>query len=133
MHLFYTIKQTNIRLGEAMQQTEHKHQPNRQASRKQTKQHRNTGYPALDPTANKYLSGSGWEISVFFSLCFYVFLFSFCLFGFMCFFDCKCKSLKRLCENRTKHKETYKQKHNNSNKNKQNEIQDFQPTNLRKK
>ena len=22
----------------------------------------NTGYPALDPTANKYLSGSGWEI-----------------------------------------------------------------------
>ena len=31
----------------------------------------NTGYPALDPTANKYLSGSGWEISVFFVfLCF---------------------------------------------------------------
>ena len=24
----------------------------------------NTGYLALDPTANKYLSGSGWEISV---------------------------------------------------------------------
>ena len=24
-----------------------------------------TGYPALDPTANKYLSGSGWEIYVF--------------------------------------------------------------------
>ena len=29
------------------------------------KTNRNTGYPALDPTANKYLSGSGWEISVF--------------------------------------------------------------------
>ena len=24
----------------------------------------NTGCPALDPTANKYLSGSGWDISV---------------------------------------------------------------------
>ena len=35
----------------------------------------NTGYPALDPTANKYLSGSGWEISFFLCvLCFYVFL-----------------------------------------------------------
>ena len=32
----------------------------------------NTGYPALDPTANKYLSGSGWEISVFFLLLLYV-------------------------------------------------------------
>ena len=30
----------------------------------------NTGYPALDPTANQYLSGSGWEISVFVCLCF---------------------------------------------------------------
>ena len=29
---------------------------------------RNTGYPALDPTANKYISGSGWEISVLFLL-----------------------------------------------------------------
>ena len=26
---------------------------------------RNTGYPAQDPTANKYLSGSGWEIKFF--------------------------------------------------------------------
>ena len=66
----------------------------------------NTGYPALDPTANKYLSGSGWEIMIFcvvmFS-CFSVFLFFsklvlFVMF-YMCFFDCKCKSLKRLCEN----------------------------------
>ena len=58
----------------------------------------NTGYPALDPTANKYLSGSGWEIYVF--SVYYVFLLSFCLFClYMCFFDCKCKSLKRLGEN----------------------------------
>ena len=33
----------------------------------------NIGYPALEPTANKYLSGSGWEI---FFPAFYVFLFS---------------------------------------------------------
>ena len=30
----------------------------------------NTGYPALDPTANKYLSGSGWEIYVVFCMLF---------------------------------------------------------------
>ena len=31
-----------------------------------------TGYQALDPTANKYLSGSGWEISIccYVCLCF---------------------------------------------------------------
>ena len=28
-----------------------------------------TGYPVLDPTANEYISGSGWEIYVF-SVCF---------------------------------------------------------------
>ena len=40
-----------------------------------------TGYPALDPTANKYLSGSGWEISVF---CFYVFMFLCVSLSYMC-------------------------------------------------
>ena len=69
----------------------------------------NTGYPALDPTANKYLSGSGWEISVFYVFV-YVFLLSFCVLCFyVCLFDCKCKSLKRLGENikqNKKHKET---------------------------
>ena len=39
---------------------------------KTNSEHINTGYPALDPTANKYLSGSGWEIYVF-------------LFCFVCF------------------------------------------------
>ena len=67
----------------------------------------NTGYLALDPTANKYLSGSGWEIffSSFFKF-FYVFLFSFCflLCFYMCFFECKCKNLKRLGENNNKQK-----------------------------
>ena len=32
----------------------------------------NTGYPAIDPTANEYLSGSGWEISVVLFLCYVV-------------------------------------------------------------
>ena len=68
---------------------------------------RHTGYPALDPTANKYLSGSGWEIMYF------------CCFLFVCFsrssyllflllyvflFDCKCNSLNRLGENQKKRK-----------------------------
>ena len=34
-----------------------------------------TGYPALDPTANKYISGSGWDIFVISVVfCFSVFL-----------------------------------------------------------
>ena len=45
----------------------------------------NTGYPALDPTANKYLSGSGWEISVVFCFVLYVFMF---LFEFVYVFIC---------------------------------------------
>ena len=50
------------------------------------------------------------------------------------FFDCKCKSLKRLGENRKtternrKTTEQLKGKHK-----KKTEIQDFQPTNLREK
>ena len=59
---------------------------------------RNTGYPALDPTANQYFSGPGWEIMY---LCvvnlFCVFARSFlcvCIFH-ICVFDCKCKHLNR--------------------------------------
>ena len=61
---------------------------------------KHTGYLALDPTANKYFSGSGWEIMYFGFYCFYdsfyVFARSFyVLFCFyMCCFVCKCKSLK---------------------------------------
>ena len=89
----------------------------------------NTRYPALDPTANKYLSGSGWEISVvvllfcFPSSCFVLFMFV-----YMCF-DCKCKSLKQVGEHIT---------NNNTNKQKRNiqtqrntettEIQYIQPS-----
>ena len=40
----------------------------------------NTGYPALDPTANKYLSGLGWEcISVVLFLLFFLEAFYVCL------------------------------------------------------
>ena len=73
-------------------------------------EHRNIGYPALDPTANKYISGSGWEIYVcsVCCLCCYVFLrVVFLLFVcfYMCLFDCKCKSLQRLGENIKKRKQ----------------------------
>ena len=44
----------------------------------------NTGYPALDPTANNYLSGSGWEISVVFLF----FLFSVFLRVFLLLYVC---------------------------------------------
>ena len=63
-----------------------------------TNTERNTGYPALDPTANKYLSSSGWEIMHFccFLLLFNVFSRSFLMFVlivvYMCFFDCNCKA-----------------------------------------
>ena len=40
---------------------------------------RNTRYPAFDPTANKYLSGSGWEIM------------------YLCCFCCLCLSRSFLC------------------------------------
>ena len=82
------------------------------SSKKNINNNRNTGYPALDPTANKYLSGSGWEISVLFVLCLLL-CFVCVLWVVMCFicvymwcFDCKCKSLKRLGENKKQHKET---------------------------
>ena len=48
-----------------------------QLKEKQKKQNRNTGYPALDPTTNKYISGSGWEtmyMLLFFCFVIYVFL-----------------------------------------------------------
>ena len=82
------------RLGENI--TNRKKHKQKHTNSKKNIKHRNTGYPALDPTANKYLSGSGWEISVFLFLCFSLSCSVF--FVFMCFVDCKCKSLKRLGE-----------------------------------
>ena len=61
----------------------------KQKSLEKNIKHRNTGYPALDPTGNKYFSGSGWRIMYF--SCFK------CV--YMCLFDCKCKNLNRLGEN----------------------------------
>ena len=44
-----------------------------------------TGYPALHPTANKYFSGSGWEIMYLcFVNLFYVFLKAFYVFVCLC-------------------------------------------------
>ena len=62
---FFDCKYKSLkRLGENMKQTERN--INKQKNSIENRQNRNTGYPALDPTANKYLSGSGWEISVCF-------------------------------------------------------------------
>ena len=73
--------------------------------------HRNTGYPALDPTANKYLSGSGWEIYVFFL---FVCLFFFEFYVFFLFSPSLFKLLHLQSKNHI-----YKQtnKHKNSKKN----------------
>ena len=49
------------------------------------KQNRNTGYPALDPTKNKYFSVFGWETNVF--MLFMLFMFFSKLFMFVfCFY-----------------------------------------------
>ena len=83
---------------------------------------RNTGYPAQDPTANKYLSSSAWEIMYVCCLCFCCFrlVFVCCLVCcYTCLFDCKCKSLKRLGENKQEvksfEKNMYLQKRKNRN------------------
>ena len=54
------------RLGENRNKNNRNKQKNKQTNSKNNRNNRNTEYPALDPTANKYLSVSGWEISVFF-------------------------------------------------------------------
>ena len=73
----------------------------------------NTGYPALDPTANKNISGSGWEIMIFCVFVYACYVFFLCLFlfflskfvlciilcAYICFFDCKCNISKILGEN----------------------------------
>ena len=68
---------------------------------KNIKTNRNTVYPAQDPTANKYISGSGWKIFFFVVLCVLCFSLSFlCLLcSYMYLFDCECKSFKRLAKN----------------------------------
>ena len=67
---------------------------------------RNTGYPAQDPTANKYIRFRlGNNVFLMFLLYVFFLLFSpslvvvFVLLLYMCLFDCKCKSLNRLGEN----------------------------------
>ena len=68
------------RLGENLtKQTEINNNKTEQLEEKHKQNNINTGYPALDPTANRYLSGSGWEIYVFFLL-FFLCMFSFELF-----------------------------------------------------
>ena len=63
------------RLGENIKQTErYIKQTTDKLKEKHKNKHRNTGYPAHEPTVNKYLSGSGWEFSIVFLFYFYLFL-----------------------------------------------------------
>ena len=55
-------------IGENITTNIQQHKQNRKASSKNIN-NRHTGYPAQDPTANKYLSGSGWEIFYLCMLC----------------------------------------------------------------
>ena len=70
-------KSLNI-LGENIKtQQKETEQQKHKNSKDNRKTNRNTGYPALDPTANKYISGSGWENCCFYIIslcCVYVFL-----------------------------------------------------------
>ena len=70
---------------------------------KENRQNRNTGFPAHEPprkiNISKGLAGRFlFSCFSFFYVFLWVFMFFF-FFVFMCFFDCKCKSLKRLGEN----------------------------------
>ena len=68
---FFDCKCKSLKiLGENIKQNRKKQQTTEQLEEKHKHKNRNTGYQALDPTANEYLSGSGWDIYVFFS--FYV-------------------------------------------------------------
>ena len=49
----------------------------------------------------------------------------------MCFFDCKCKSLKRLGENIKNNRKKQQKEEQLKEQQKTTEIQDIQPTNLR--
>ena len=85
-----------------LKSTRRKHKNKTEQLRETYKQNINTGYPVQDPTANKYLSGSGWEIMYLCSFCFVLcfFLEVYCCFVVICaVFDCKRKCLNRLGEN----------------------------------
>ena len=81
------------------------HRKEAEKLREKQEQTKNTGYPALDPTANKYLSGSGWEIMYFMFSPSFRFVFLCCYFKSI---DRKCNNLKRLGEHIKQHKQTHK-------------------------
>ena len=60
-----------------------------------------------------------------FFLCFPSSFFVFLLCFYMCFFDCKCKSLKRLGKNRKKTERNIKKKQKNSKENRKNRNTGF--------
>ena len=137
------------RLGENIKQNRKK-QTTKEKLEGEHKQNINTGFPAREPlrkmNISKGLAGRFlFFFFFFFFLCFpliYIYIYIHIYFLFFLFkdnmllyvfFDCKCKSLKRLGENiNNKHKETYKQTEQLEGKQKKTtETNDFQPTNLR--
>ena len=90
---FFDCKCKSLKiLGENIQQTEQNIQKQEQLEENMNK-NINTGYPAHEPTANKYLSGSDCEIYVFFLYMIFLYSFLNCfslscsvLFMFLCVF-----------------------------------------------
>ena len=108
-----------------------KKQKTNRTTRRKTEKNRNTGFLAHEPprkiNISKGLAGR-FLFSFFSFLCVFFFKVMFslkflCVFLFfcfyMCFFDCKCKSLKRLGENRKKTKRNRKQTEQLEGKHKQ--------------
>ena len=122
MRLFDCKCKSLNRLGEHIKTNNNKTDKLREQHKQQC---RNTVYQAQDATANRYLSGSGWEIMY---SCFVMCLFILCVrlvcvcFVFvccyMCLFDCKCKNLNRLGEHiqHINEAEKLREKHNNKHR-----------------
>ena len=89
--LFFDCKCNKLKKTRRKQNKQQETDNKQKNSKKHIQQHRNTGYPALDPTEKKYFSGSGWEIMIFvffpsFICLKHVFMFFYKLFMFLCFY-----------------------------------------------
>ena len=120
------------RLGENRKKTKRNIKQTEKLEGKQKKQKYRISSPRT--SANKshklFAEVRGLEILYFCFLCFpSSFSVFFCF--YMCFFDCKCKSLKRLGENRKTTERNITKNIKTRRKTEKTEIQDFQPTNLR--
>ena len=82
-------------------QKKQKETEKQQKNSKENKKNRNTGFPAHELPRIKRTNYSrrfvGWKSCLLFFMFSFEFFCFFCF--YLCFFDCKCKSLKRLGEN----------------------------------